>query len=404
MKNITLLPAIRSRVGDWMFYTASISFSNVNNLIKSPDEIHERKGLSDWIQREAIETHSNLIAKYILTNGQRFLGALVIGVYDGDPNWIPLDVNFSNKLVNIPENSRDQISGKLGILKLSGGEKLFAIDGQHRVAGIKKAIALGMDHLSAVNEEVTAVFVSHNGTSEEGKQRTRRLFTTLNKKAKRISKAAEIALDEDNGFAIVTRMLIDSHWLFEDERKHISYLTNTGSIQADDEHAITSVVGLHEIVKDLFNGKKRDFEENRPSEIQITDHLHLCENFFNQLLEKSLEFKRVFIERACSASYYRVNENHLLFRPIGQRAFAKATAILLARNFELDDAIGKLLTANMDLLSEDWHNILWEPVAQTMIVKKISLAESQLLTLSGNTPQTKLKKDNLAELIKSRGY
>ena len=65
------------------------------------------------------------------------------------------------------------------------------------------------------DESISAIFVAHDASSEETKQRTRRLFTTVNKKAKRVSKSAIIALDEDNGFAVITRSLIDEHWLFE---------------------------------------------------------------------------------------------------------------------------------------------------------------------------------------------
>jgi len=403
MNNITLLPAIRSRVGDWMFYTASMSFSSVKQLIKSPDEIHDRQKLADWIQREAIDTHADSIANYIQNNEQRFLGALVIGVYDGDPNWIPLNVNFSSDLVDVPDESRDHIAGKLGLLKLSGAEKLFAIDGQHRVAGIKKALESETDNLSGSDEEVTAIFVSHNGSSEEGKQRTRRLFTTLNKKAKRISKAAEIALDEDNGFAIVTRMLIDSHWLFEDEREHISY-TSTGAIKAEETNTITSVVGLHEIIKDLFLDVKRVFEGSRPTDEQLERHLSTCTSFLDFLLEQSEEFKSVFVDKTQSASYYRTDENHLLFRPIGQRAFAKAVLVLINRGIDLESAVGVLLQANLNISSNDWHHILWDPVDSTMIVNKVAIAESQLLTLTNNEPQTRRKKLALEELIESRGY
>jgi len=65
MKTSTLLPAIRSRVGDWNFYVTTLTFSEVATLIKAPDEIHERKQLAEWIQREAIESHADAISSYI---------------------------------------------------------------------------------------------------------------------------------------------------------------------------------------------------------------------------------------------------------------------------------------------------------------------------------------------------
>lgn len=404
MSKTTLLPAIRSRVGDWSFYVTTLSFENVSKLIKSPDEVHERKNLSNWIQREAIEVHAEEISKYIKENEQRFLGALIIGVYDGHPNWAPLNIKFINDDLKISNEQQEKIEGKLGLLHLSGEEKLFAIDGQHRVAGIKKALEDEGIHPNIVSDEVSAIFVAHDESSPTGKQRTRRLFTTVNKKARRISKAATIALDEDNGFAIVTRRLIDCHWLFEDERKHISY-SSTGSITASDKTTITSVVGLYEIVKDLYesDGKKK-FESERPLEASLEQHLNLCESFFNFLLERCHEYKSVFVDLNSKASDYRVDENnHLLFRPVGQRAFSKATQLLLKRGTGLREAIDILLSANLLINTDDWHNILWDPVDNTMITNKLVLAETQLLVLAGCEARNTQSQKKLLELIDARG-
>jgi DNA sulfur modification protein DndB len=71
---------------------------------------------------------------------------------------------------------------------------MFAIDGQHRLAGMKEAVvsqpALGAD-------EVSLVLVAHQ-TSKSGLERTRRLFTTLNKTARPVGKGEIIALDEND--------------------------------------------------------------------------------------------------------------------------------------------------------------------------------------------------------------
>ncbi len=398
----TLLPAIRSRVGDWMTYVTSMSFKDVEALVKSPGEVHNRKGLSDWIQREAIDTHSDEISAYIRENPQHFLGSLIIGVYDGNPNWAPLNVNFSADHLDVSDEQKESIEGKLGLLHLSGEEKLFAIDGQHRVAGIKKALNQVEGDDVITTDEVSAIFVSHDESSVEGKKRTRRLFTTVNKKAKRISKAAIIALDEDNGFAIVTRMLIDHHWLFEDERKHISY-SSSGAINSKDETTITSVVGLHEIVKDLYFPKgKKVFEKTRPSDEELEKYLEHVADFLDQLLKHSNEFEEVFVSRKKSPRYYRENENHLLFRPVGQRAFARACQVLIQRGNTLEEAVVSLLEVDMNITSHDWRNILWDPVNEAMIVNKLAVAESQLLTLAGHSTRTPKNKEILEALILSR--
>ncbi len=403
MAQATILPAIRSHVGDWTFYVTTLPFDDVTRLIKDPDEIHERKKLSDWIQREAIEAHADAIAKYIQENEQRFLGSLIIGVYDGQPDWAPLRVKYAFNALEATEEQQKMIEGKLGLLRLSGEEKLFAIDGQHRVAGIKTALSNLPSSSNLRNEEVSAIFVAHDASTVNGRQRTRRLFTTVNKKAKRVSTAANIALDEDNGFAVVTRQLIDDHWLFEDRRKLISY-TSTGSISPSDEYAITSVVGLYEIVRDLYPVKGKSlFEKQRPSDKDMDEHLKICVKFLNALIDNVPEYAEVFVKEKHVAGYYRVaRHNHLLFRPIGQRAFARSVQVLSGRGYSVEAAVDVLLEVDMYLKNKNWHHILWDPVGNTMITTKLLLAETQLLVLAGQAARNKQSKKKLDQLLASR--
>lgn len=384
MSGETLLPAIRSHVGDWSYYVTTLSFEAVSRLVKEPDEIHERKRLADWIQREAIESHADAIAKYIEHTPQRFLGSLIIGVYDGRPDWAPLDLNFSLDPLRSTADQREKIKGKLGLLRLSGGEKLFAIDGQHRVAGIKRALREITEGSAVRDEEVSAIFVGHDASSEAGKQRTRRLFTTVNKKARRVSQAAIIALDEDNGFAVVTRRLIDEHPLFADEAKSIAF-TGSAAIPPTDQDAITSVVGLFEIVRDLHSpsGRAR-FGSTRPSDRHLDRHFGRCSSYLDHLVESCPEYKAVFVARTGKAGDFRTpGSNHLLFRPAGQRAFARAVELQVARGTLLEEGISNLLAVNLDLETADWQHILWDPIKGTMITKYALLAETQLLRLAG---------------------
>jgi DNA sulfur modification protein DndB len=60
--------------------------------------------------------------------------------------------------------------------------------------GIKRAVA---ESTTLGEEEVIVLFVSHS-RSTDGMERSRRLFTTLNRYAKPVSKMDIIALDEDD--------------------------------------------------------------------------------------------------------------------------------------------------------------------------------------------------------------
>lgn len=399
MKTTTLLPAIRSRVGDWNFYVTTLTFEEVSSLIKAPDEIHERKQLSDWIQREAIEAHAEAIAGYISRTPQRFLGSLIVGVYGGSPDWNPLKVRIPEH-EEVTEAQLDRIEGSLGLLHLFGTEKLFAIDGQHRVSGIKKALQGDPENDILKSDSVSAIFVAHDPDTANGKARTRRLFTTVNKRAKTIVKSQTIALDEDNGFAIVTRRLIDAHPLFADEQQRVLY-SSTGAIPASEINAITSVVGLAEIVKDLYS-EKASFDQDRPSEEALDEHLALCTKFFDTLIATVPEYSEVFVKMIGQPGYYRTeNRNHLLFRPAGQRAFARAVQLLMSRKITMEDAINILLKADLNLLSNCWHHILWNPIGKTMITGTRVVAEAKLLCLAGQSPRNASSNKKMNKLLSS---
>lgn len=382
MSDRILLPALKARVGDWVYYVCSLSFKNVESLIKAPDEIHKSKKLSEWIQREAIEKHAGDISDYILGNDQRFLGAVIVGVYDGDPSWSPIEVNYNTPDIEVTEEQRDELSGDIGVLSFNGEEKLFAIDGQHRVAGIKKALAESENRDDLEIENICAIFVGHDESSEQGKLRTRRLFTTVNKKAKAVSPAATIALDEDNGFAIVTRRLVDEFGLFSDGEDLVSFSSNS-ALNNRDSRAFTSIVGLYDLVKDLHRSEgKRNFENSRPAEEYLNEHYQFCCDYFTNLFTMSDELKEVFIDRVKLPYSYRNEEfNNLLFRPVGQRAFARATQFLTEKGHDVVYSIRSLLEANLDLLHKDWHYILWEPISKQMIPKNVKLAENLLLDM-----------------------
>lgn len=392
-----LLPAIRSRVGDWTFYATTMKLSDVATHIKAPDEVHRSKSLSDWIQREAIESHAEAISTYITTNDQRFLGSIIVGVYGGQPDWSPLKIRLSSS-ADLTDSQIRRLESALGVLHLSGEEKLFPVDGQHRVEGIKKAVARVAPDSPIREDSISAVFISHDPSTAEGVARTRRLFTTLNKKAKAVSKAQTIALDEDNGFAIVTRRLIDSYSLFCGKDSRIAF-NSTGSLGASEKSAITSVVGLFEIVKDLY-GTAGDFDQKRPSEEALDAHLSRCVQFFDALLKNIPEYQKVFNSKVAAPGDFRTAaSNHLLFRPIGQRAFARATELMISRGLSVDEAVVTISKADLDLLSESWAHVLWNPVTEQMMTGTLMVGEANLLELAGVPPRSK---QSLKRLLKLR--
>lgn len=95
------------------------------------------------------------------------------------------------------------------------------------------------------------ILIGHQNTLE-GKRRTRRLFSTLNRRAKRVNENEIIALDEDDLVAITTREIAENHKLFSGER-----LVDcaTKNIPSTNNIAFTSILTLYEITKIIYTEK-----------------------------------------------------------------------------------------------------------------------------------------------------
>ena len=109
-----LLPALRGRMGDWVYYTALMKVDQVVQRVALAPDVHQSKGLSDMIQR-ALTTNAHRIAEYLVGQPQRMMGSLVIGVYGGEPRWFAIDVkeNIHNEPTHL-----DDAEVALGLLQL----------------------------------------------------------------------------------------------------------------------------------------------------------------------------------------------------------------------------------------------------------------------------------------------
>src|SRR6185312_5749919 len=130
-----IVPALRAVIGTWAYYAASLRFQDVAARVKFASEVHGTDlQLNQLIQR-SLEARAADIATYLLRQKkERFLNALVVGVYEGDPRWFDATINATERIdvSQVPSYGLHA----LGLLVFDGRERLFALDGQHRVEGI----------------------------------------------------------------------------------------------------------------------------------------------------------------------------------------------------------------------------------------------------------------------------
>ena len=359
------VPALRAKMGDWVYYAAFLTMGDIADRVSLADEIHKHKGLRDLIQRQVDDSgHAEAIKNYLLTQDQRFFNSLVVGVYGGDPDFYELAISSSPQMNS--EKLPAYITGALGILQFVGTEKMFAIDGQHRVVGIKKAVK---EKEQLKKDEVVVLFVGHK-TSEAGMERSRRLFTTLNRYAKPVSKADIIALDEDDIVAILTRMLVEQHPFFS----KFLLVKKGKAITATDRRFFTTLEALYDVINTFLHQDSREWrtaKRIRPTDGMIRREYKRLTAFWDLFIGSVpalRDLRDSELDEQKAALYRNRNGGHLLYRPAGLMIVIEVIKKLLDAGYKLEDIVQTIAKIPMQLATEPWAGLLWDVTNRRMIM------------------------------------
>jgi DNA sulfur modification protein DndB len=380
-----LMPALRGSFGDWIYYACLMPISEVGARVQYAEEIHPNKALSELIQRSLEGPRARQIAEYLSSTKERFFNSLVLATYGGHPEWLEIgDFKTATRpdiLRQVSESAMDTI----GFLRLMGTEKIFAVDGQHRLAGIKKWLE---DEPDRHSEMVSVLLVGHK-KSAKGLERTRRLFTTLNKTAVPVRKRDIIALDEDDAMAIIARRLVERNPSFEDPKIAVIASQN---IPVTNRESLTTISSLYDILKLLFmyvKGQRSDrgLRFNRPSDEQLNFFEQLATSYFDAVGRNFKPVGDVFKSKQparVTEQFRGPHGGHLLFRPIGLEMFTRAV-IDVARQTETDlpRAVGLLRSIPTDLAEAPYFGVIWDPNRQIMIPQGKVLARELLRHMAG---------------------
>jgi DNA sulfur modification protein DndB len=393
------LAALRGRMGDWIYYATCLPMKEIAERVSLVSDIHKTARLDDWIQREVdTSRHSKSIEIYLLSQKQRLFNAIVLGVYGGSPNWQEVTVDLGDR----EAEETERLEGSLGLLLLNGKEKLFAIDGQHRVVGIRNAFS---ENPQLGKEEVCALLIAHSGDAK-GKQRTRRLFSTLNRYAKPVSKMENIALDEDDVVAIVTRRLVDEYPLLHS----FIALRKGNSLPKTDSIHLSTVTALYD-GPDMYlcnRPKKKSWElykRMRPPDPEITPFYERATEFWDSLTAHFAELRQLAKSKPddrIAHKFRNQNGGHLLFRPIGLTMIFRICTLLLEDGLNLSTIHKNLTKVPMQLTDEPWNGVLWDPVRKIIIADSENQRAARLLLyygLGGNLERVKTTVKDLRETV-----
>lgn len=387
------IPAIQGRIGTTTYYTANLSFLQVSEIVKKIDnELHTSSSLKEQIQRSLTDNYSK-IKDYILNKEDHFFNSLVLAIYDGEPKWTEIRYEIENEQYY-----------NVGLLELNGEEKIFPVDGQHRVEGIKAALA---EREELQYETIPVMIISHSNTPQ-GMERSRRIFSTLNRYAKPVRLGDIIALDEDDAVAIVTRDLLESYPLFLNDRIKA---TNSKSIPTGDKKAFTSLMTLYSCHFELYkafmfeanisDAKAKESLKIRPSDNDLDSLRDYIIEFWDMLISTFNELEGYIDDDSHdAASEFRSRENggNILFRPVSLYPLVQVISrIHKKNNVEYRDIFNKFSQLDRCVSSGLWNKVIWNPNTNKMIVKNQTAIKLLLLYIYSSETLSANEKDDLID-------
>ena len=373
MANPTYVPALRGQMGDWVYYVTTMKLATVAKETQFAADVHRNDELDDLIQREIGKRVEKEMVPYLLNQPQRFYGALIVAVYLGEPEFHPVQI-AEHPLVNDTERSK---SG-FGLLRFDGSQIYFALDGQHRLKSIQLALQKKPD---LAKEEVAVIIVKHDNT-EEGLARTRRLFSTLNRRAEKTTVGLNIAIDEDDPTAITTRRLVREHPLLGEKKMVKANKEGLGSKQlsplAKDEAYLTTLQTLYEANEYLLEGfaggmdVDDKFRANRPETETLDAYYEYLAALWSDILQSSPDMEPILEGRQKPGSL-RIDKRaggggNALGRPIGQLIIAQLISVALRQGRDQQSFIKHLfrdISFNLDDIP--WRKLVWNPENRTII-------------------------------------
>jgi DNA sulfur modification protein DndB len=322
-------PCLRGVMGDWVYYSTLMNAQQIKDRILKAKDIREAKGLDDYLQR-ALKERAQKIATYLRKRETRFFSSIVLGVFGGLPDWVELDFSVIAQKLKVPDVR--EIEETLGFLIFDGTEKIFAIDGQHRVEGIKRAANADPERFQ--NDQYAAVLVAHRDDAV-GKVRTRRLFCDINKNAVAVSEGDKVIIDEDELAAIVTRRIYAKYSAFEGGDE-IAVTEKKEQLSKDGKERFTSLLAIYTVCKRLkkLHKKPRGIPENAPENVHAFQSI--VSEFFDFVIAHEQSLNRYFhlkspTSRRKTLETERETNRSLFFRPVGLEVLSRLYAYFASK-------------------------------------------------------------------------
>jgi DGQHR domain-containing protein len=320
-----------------------------------------------------------------------------------------------------------------GLLDVGESVRIYALDGQHRLMGVQGLMELlrvgelprynkyrelvgnkitiaelgtSAEYLESLPQETIGIeFISavvKDETQLEARRRIRSIFVHVNLMAIALSKGQLAQLDENDGFAIVARNIAVNHPLLKDLPGRSPRVNWDSATVAAKTTVLTTLQALQDMAAKYLQYQfphwkpkaQKGLVPLRPDTTELAAGIAAFSHLFDRLSQFT-SYERLKGEDTPKLRRFSFEidggEGHLLFRPVGQVAFAQGVGMaVFKKQMAQTDVFGKLDRydadggfGNIDLPQSLWYGILYDPNKKRILVSGRDLAAKLIVYLLG---------------------
>ena len=381
---MNLYPALKARMGTSDYYIIKMKMKDLVKEVDFASRLYDSKTLDEAIQRTLNEGRvKSEIVNYLARRTDRFFSSLVVAALGGNPTFTPVRITDDERFAVLKAGNVDEA---FGVLTFNGGQRYYALDGQHRLKSIKTLIEGGSDDVPPLpagflEEEVSVIMLVRDEEDDEEFLRSyRRLFSSLNRYAKPTDQDTNIIMDEDDWVAILTRRLLTEHdfFLWKGRALESPKLKTKGKNLRGGDSFFTTLQTLYAMNETLLMTPQRDKQRYGTKPFKFFNPGEpLLDAMFDELViywDAMLEEVPLLHEPPAKMRSHDADEDDsgelsdsVLFWPIGQELFAKVVRSRLNRFLpdcdrpllaEVRECISVFSKVNWSLHEPPWRGLL----------------------------------------------
>ena len=400
-------PAMKGVLGSTEYYIVTMKAKEVAEKMKAAVEV---EGWDDLSIEQKYQREINLnrvrrdIAPYLASDKDRFFGALIVAVQNCDK----LDYEPVKQIVKSASaftGSHKAAADGLGFLTFDGSEVFIPIDGQHRAKAIDFAIRGKDDRDQELEfesdatlgkDDVTLILIQFD--TEEEKRKGRKIFSKVNRYAKKPTKAETLIIDDDDIHAVFARRLTES----ESGLFTADVVAFKGDALPVNAKEFTTLNTIYEINKQILKYKNHNVSTTEiPSKRQQLLYWNEVESAWQDLIQNLDHFSHALKDTSDEGNEVRkeIRSTYLLGKPIGQRVVAHAFLELTEfGELKPKEACKRLNDINWRIDDKMWENVLTRDRTRVLFGGPVRLLGKDFVTYLAGRPLT----DEEIETLKTR--